>query len=408
MEVNPRLIPIFLQEAEVNLGILSDYFFRCAQSLQTREELKTAYRAAHTIKGTSQLVNFKGINKITRHIEKILEQHDLLSSEITHSEHEILQQVIKLLADIVAAAKKAQPEPQHLVDKALTLLEQVVPVSPVAPQEISLHKYSARYLDLAALQARAAALDPVDDPFADDGVFALGVASQSGLDIGTATLVCGDSNAIVTTDPFAEDPDLLVLSNHFPDHQPFLEAEMTGTLKDPAPPAKQMHQNLSPPPKDTNPVALDRGDDVSPQAPAAPAAPGLPTAEKVPERNFDLRRNYICAVFELCGRIYHLPIRYMVEISNIGPLLPLPLAPTHVKGLVNLRGQVMPVIDMSAFHPAGAETIGKTWRLVVAQKGDEKVAFLAEGVPYLSEKSVGEEIDLSTFIDQHRLKRLSA
>lgn len=405
MEVNPRLIPIFLQEAEVNLGILSDYFFRCAQSLQTREELKTAYRAAHTIKGTSQLVHFNGINQITRHIEKILEKHDLLVSEITHSEHEILQQVIKLLADIVAAAKKSQPEPQQLVDEALTLLDQVVPVSAVAPQETTLHKYSEKYHDLVALQARAAALDPVDDPFADDGVFALGLAFHSGLDIGTATrLAPEDSNAVVTTDPFAEDPDLLVLSDHFPSDQPLHETDITGSLKDPRSLAKQKQQNLVPQRIDSYQVDLDHGDDFKPQT---TAATGLPATLNLPERDFEPRRDYICAAFELCGREYHLPISYMVEISNIGPLLPLPLAAAHVKGLVNLRGQVMPVIDMSAFHP-GEETIGKTWRLVVAQNRDEKVAFLAEGIPYLSEKRVGEEIDLSTFIDQHRLKRLSA
>lgn len=404
MEVNPRLIPIFLQEAEVNLGILSNYFFRCAQSSQTREGLKAAYRAAHTIKGTAQLVQFKGINRIAQQIENILEKHYLLSSEVTHSEHGILQQVIKLLAAIVAAAKKSEPEPQHLVDEALTLLDQMAPVVILAHQEARLHQYAEKYPDLVALRRQAAALAPVKDPFAEDGMFPLGFTCTARLDIDPDNRR-GVEPSIhsITTDPFAEDPDLAVLSELLPAAKPGHASETSALIKDSESLALQQHQERVAQPTATDQDDLGQGDDFRPEA--TPTA-GLPLLN-LTEPEYGPRRDYICCAFELCGRKYHLPIGYMVEISNIGPLLPLPLAPAHVKGLVNLRGQVMPVIDMSAFHP-GAATVGMTWRLVVARNRDEKIAFLAEGIPYLAEKRVGEEIDLATFIDQHRLKRLSA
>ncbi|MBW6509431.1 MAG: chemotaxis protein CheW [Desulfuromonadales bacterium] len=405
MEVNPRLIPIFLQEAEVNLGILSDYFFRCAQSSQTREELKAAYRAAHTIKGTAQLVQFKGINRIAQHIESILEKHYLLISEVTRSEHEILQQVIKLLADIVAAAKKSGPEPQQLVDAALTLLDQMAPVTARPHQEARRHNYSENHPDLVALQARAAAQDPHDDPFAEDAMFPLGFPCNASLDSRPDNRPgVQPSIHAIATDPFAEDPDLAVLSEPLPTAEPVHATETTGPFKDPGFLALQQHQELVPQPAAKYQDDLDHGDDFMPES--APVT-GLPEALNLTEPDDGPRRNYSCCAFELCGRKYHLPIGYMVEISNIGPLLPLPLAPAHVKGLVNLRGQVMPVIDMSVFHP-GKETVGMTRRLVVARNRDEKIAFLAQGIPYLSEERIGEEIDLATFVDQHRLKRLSA
>jgi chemotaxis signal transduction protein len=137
------------------------------------------------------------------------------------------------------------------------------------------------------------------------------------------------------------------------------------------------------------------------------SAKGFIESLLLPKTEGQPRRDYVCCAFELGGRSYFLPIRYMVEISEAPPLLQLPLAPAVVKGLINLRGQVIPVIDLSVLQQESSES-DQCQRLVVAEFKGEKLAFLAEGMPYLSEAQVGEVIDLPKFISHHRIRGAEA
>jgi chemotaxis signal transduction protein len=123
----------------------------------------------------------------------------------------------------------------------------------------------------------------------------------------------------------------------------------------------------------------------------------LPDEAATPEHQ------YVCCCFKLSGRNYYLPIDYVLEIAETPLLLPLPLAPAPVSGLVNLRGLVLPVVDLSSLeeHPQASSGVR---RLVVVEHQQEKLAFLADGIPYLSETLIGEKIDLPEFIRSHKLK----
>ena len=48
------------------------------------------------------------------------------------------------------------------------------------------------------------------------------------------------------------------------------------------------------------------------------------------------------------GERYALPIRYVVEVARMGELTPVPGAPHALLGVQNLRGQVVPVVDLGA------------------------------------------------------------
>ncbi len=50
--------------------------------------------------------------------------------------------------------------------------------------------------------------------------------------------------------------------------------------------------------------------------------------------------------FELEDAVFGIEIRNVTEIIGMQPITPLPEAPKHVKGIVNLRGSVIPVIDV--------------------------------------------------------------
>ena len=50
--------------------------------------------------------------------------------------------------------------------------------------------------------------------------------------------------------------------------------------------------------------------------------------------------------FRIDKEIYGLEIKYVTEIIGIQPITFVPRVPAYVKGIINLRGKVIPVIDM--------------------------------------------------------------
>jgi purine-binding chemotaxis protein CheW len=63
-----------------------------------------------------------------------------------------------------------------------------------------------------------------------------------------------------------------------------------------------------------------------------------------PEPQHSEIRNLV--VFELSGELYGIAIGDVAEIRRPMPIQPLPRVPQHVLGLINLRGVVIPVVDL--------------------------------------------------------------
>jgi purine-binding chemotaxis protein CheW len=52
------------------------------------------------------------------------------------------------------------------------------------------------------------------------------------------------------------------------------------------------------------------------------------------------------ACFELRGALYALDVSQVLEIVHAPPLVPLPHAPELIEGVVDLRGVVLPIVDL--------------------------------------------------------------
>ena len=134
---------------------------------------------------------------------------------------------------------------------------------------------------------------------------------------------------------------------------------------------------------------------IAPQEPA----PQEPVAE---QPSLLLGAGFACCRFRVAGRPFFLAIAEMVEISECPPLIPLPLAPSHLPGLVNLRGSVLPVIDLAPLKGEPPTEASGAY-LVVAGASGERAAFLSEELPSLALEGEGEGIDLAAFIARHRV-----
>ncbi|MBN8487850.1 MAG: purine-binding chemotaxis protein CheW [Burkholderiales bacterium] len=71
--------------------------------------------------------------------------------------------------------------------------------------------------------------------------------------------------------------------------------------------------------------------------------------------------------FALGDGIYAVSIDAVREILELGPTTPLPLMPGFVRGVMNLRGAVVPVIDLAARLGLAEAQIGRRTCIVVVE-----------------------------------------
>ncbi|MGD0960387.1 MAG: chemotaxis protein CheW [Methylomonas sp.] len=71
--------------------------------------------------------------------------------------------------------------------------------------------------------------------------------------------------------------------------------------------------------------------------------------------------------FVLGGEVYALGILNIKEIIDYGELTEVPMMPSFVRGVINLRGSVVPVIDLSARFGKGGTPICKRTGIVIVE-----------------------------------------
>lgn len=79
-------------------------------------------------------------------------------------------------------------------------------------------------------------------------------------------------------------------------------------------------------------------------------------------------------LFTLEGQRYALPLEEVRELVRAVRLTPLPRAPAVVEGLVDLRGELLPVLDMRRRFRLPVRPLSSADHLVVAQAGARRIA----------------------------------
>ncbi len=83
--------------------------------------------------------------------------------------------------------------------------------------------------------------------------------------------------------------------------------------------------------------------------------------------------------FYLGGEEYALGITRVREIIGKPPTTRLPHSQSHVLGLINLRGEVIPVFDMRRWFGLG-EATAKSQSTIIAEWHDERFGFIVDSV----------------------------
>ncbi|WP_255210752.1 chemotaxis protein CheW [Methylogaea oryzae] len=71
--------------------------------------------------------------------------------------------------------------------------------------------------------------------------------------------------------------------------------------------------------------------------------------------------------FTLSGDLFGMPIQHIREIIEYGVVTPVPMMPAAVRGVINLRGAVVPVVDLSVRFGREPTAVGKRTCIVIIE-----------------------------------------
>lgn len=137
-----------------------------------------------------------------------------------------------------------------------------------------------------------------------------------------------------------------------------------------------------------------------PLAPAAPepvsAGGEAPSPGEEPDEDRDLEarlreaRELKLVGFRVGGQELAVPIAQVQEVIRAVPVTRIPTAPAHVLGIMNLRGRVVPMIDMASLLDLAAA--GENRFIVVCRRRDMLLGLLVEAIAAMHQ-AVAENIE---------------
>ena len=71
--------------------------------------------------------------------------------------------------------------------------------------------------------------------------------------------------------------------------------------------------------------------------------------------------------FVLGGEVYALPILDITEIIEFRNLTVVPMMPSFIRGVINLRGRVVPVVDMAARFSRGSTDVARRTSIIIVE-----------------------------------------
>ena len=95
--------------------------------------------------------------------------------------------------------------------------------------------------------------------------------------------------------------------------------------------------------------------------------------------------------FGLAGRSYGLPLEQVVEVLRMVSLTPVPDAPDWLSGILNLRGEPVPVIDLRQRLNWPAQEPGLTTPMIIGEADGRRVGLLVDtldGIVYLPQAAI--------------------
>lgn len=121
------------------------------------------------------------------------------------------------------------------------------------------------------------------------------------------------------------------------------------------------------------------------------ASPVAPAQETTVDTALTESARYL--TFTLNGEAYALDIFHVTEILEHRTLTVVPMMPEFVRGVINLRGRAVPVIDLAIRLSRGATAIGRRTSVIIVHITDEESAAAGSGGNGTSGQDIGILVD---------------
>jgi purine-binding chemotaxis protein CheW len=78
------------------------------------------------------------------------------------------------------------------------------------------------------------------------------------------------------------------------------------------------------------------------------------------------------------AEVYALPVEHVLEVAELGEVAPVPGSPPEILGVRNLRGQILPIVDLAKVF--GVSSSSTAQRLLVAEARGHRAGFAVDEV----------------------------
>lgn len=85
-------------------------------------------------------------------------------------------------------------------------------------------------------------------------------------------------------------------------------------------------------------------------------------------------------IFRLAKEEYGLPITKVQEINRLVPITKLPQTPSFMEGIINLRGRIIPVIDLRKRFQLPADGQSDENRIIIVEVNGQTVGIIVDAV----------------------------
>jgi purine-binding chemotaxis protein CheW len=104
------------------------------------------------------------------------------------------------------------------------------------------------------------------------------------------------------------------------------------------------------------------------------------TLARPPERAAASDSMFELLEFRLAHERYALENKWVREVSNFKELTPLPCCPPFVLGIVNVRGRILPVLDIKRFFDLPEKGLTDLHRIILVGGNDLELGLLADTI----------------------------
>ena len=106
---------------------------------------------------------------------------------------------------------------------------------------------------------------------------------------------------------------------------------------------------------------------------------GEPDRGREPNRPGDeIQMKYV--TFRLEQEEYGLPISHVREINRVGEITRVPNSSQYLMGVINLRGKIIPVIELKRRLRLGPTAVNRESRIIIAENGPKLLGLLVDQV----------------------------